>query len=68
MRFVNLLGYREITMKCDTEPTIVAFRNGVAANCKVEVTVEHAARQRIGWDHIESRREEPLNDDSLVMP
>ena len=30
--FSHLLGYREITLKSDTEPAIVAFRNRVAEN------------------------------------
>ena len=28
-RFIDLLGYREITLKSDTEPAIIAFRNRV---------------------------------------
>ena len=38
VRFIDLLGYREITLKSDTEPAIVAFRNRAAAMCKAEVT------------------------------
>ena len=34
------LGYREITLKSDTEPAIIAFRNRVAEMCKAEVTTE----------------------------
>ena len=25
VRFMDLLGYREITLKCDTEPAIIAW-------------------------------------------
>ena len=39
-RFVNSLGYKEITLKSDTEPAIIAFRSRVAENCKV--TLEDA--------------------------
>ena len=44
MRIIDLLGYREITLKSDTEPAIVAFRNCVAAMCKAEVTTEDAVK------------------------
>ena len=37
-RFINSLGYKEITLKSDTEPAIIAFRNRVAENCNAEVT------------------------------
>ena len=40
VRFIDLLGYHEITLKSDREPAIVAFRNRVAAMCKAEVTTE----------------------------
>ena len=82
-----MLGYCEITLKSDTEPAIVAFRNRVAAMCKAEVTTEDAVKGdkasngliekatmllrgiiRTVKCHIESRMQEPLNDDSLVMP
>ena len=43
-RFIDLLGDREITLKSDTEPAIVAFRNRVAAMCKAEVTTEDAVK------------------------
>ena len=39
-RFIDLLGYREITLKSDTEPAIIAFRNRVAEACRAEVTTE----------------------------
>ena len=44
VRFIDLLGYREITLKSDTEPAIVAFRNRVGAVCKAEVTTEDAVK------------------------
>ena len=34
------LGYREITLKSDTELAIIAFRNRLAEMCKAEVTTE----------------------------
>ena len=43
-KFIDLLGYREITLKSDTEPAIIAFRNRVAEACKAEVTVEDAVK------------------------
>ena len=36
-KFMDLLGYREITLKSDTEPAIIAFRFRVAEMCKAEV-------------------------------
>ena len=42
--FIDLLGYREITLKSDTEPAIIAFRNRVAEACKAEVTTEEAVK------------------------
>ena len=33
----GLLAYREITLKSDTEPAIIAFRNRVAEMCNAEV-------------------------------
>ena len=70
LRFIDLLGYREITLNSDTEPAIVAFRNRVAAMCKA--LVENAVMLLRGIIrsikcHIEWTQE-PLNDDSLVMP
>ena len=44
VQFIDLLGYREITLKSDTEPAIIAFRNRVAALCKAEVTTEDAVK------------------------
>ena len=43
-KFIDLLGYREITLKSDTEPAIIAFRNRVAETCRAEVTTEDAVK------------------------
>ena len=43
-KFIDLLGYREITFKSDTGPVIIAFRNRVAAICKTEVTTEDGVK------------------------
>ena len=43
-KFINALGYREITLKSDTEPSILAFRNRVAGRCSAEVTTEDAVK------------------------
>ena len=43
-RFINSFGYKEITLKRDTEPAIISFRNRVAENCKVEVALEDAVK------------------------
>ena len=87
MKFIDLLGYCEITLRSDTEPAIIAFRNRFAAMCKAEATTEDAVKgdkesnglienailllrgiiQTVKC-HIESRTQEPLSDDSLVMP
>ena len=37
-RLIDLLGYREITLKCDTEPATIAHRSRVAEMCKTGVT------------------------------
>ena len=44
VNFIDLLEYREITLKNDTEPAIIAFRNRVVALCKAEVTMEDAVK------------------------
>ena len=44
VKFIDLLGYGEITLKSDTQPAIIAFRNRVTALCKAEVTTEHAVK------------------------
>ena len=81
-----MLGYHEITLKCDTEPAIIAFRNRVAAMCKAEITTEDAVngdKESKGLIEnavmllrgiirtfkclVESRTQEPLDDDSPVM-
>ena len=86
-KFIDLLGYREITLKSDTEPAIIAFRNRVAETCKAEVTTEDAVKGdkesnglienavmlirgiiRTIKCHIAIRTQEPLSDDSPVMP
>ena len=43
-RCINSLGYKEITLKSDTEPAIIAFRNRVPENCNAEVTSEDAVK------------------------
>ena len=43
-RFINSLGYKEITLKSDTEPAIIAHRNRVAENCNAEVALEDAIK------------------------
>ena len=87
VKFIDLLGYRETTLKSDTEPAIIAFRNRVAALCKAEVTTEDAVKGdkesnglienavmllrgivRTIKCHIESRTQEPLGDESPVIP
>ena len=42
---MNSLRYREITLKIDMEPTIIASRNRKAENCKAEVTLEDAVKE-----------------------
>ena len=75
------------TLKSDTEPAIVAFRNSIAAMCKAEVTTEDAVKGdnesnglienavmllrgiiRTIKCHVESRTQQPLSDDSPVLP
>ena len=83
VKFMDLLGPREVTLKSDTEPAIIAFRNRVVAMCKAEVTTEDAVKgdKESNWlienaimlirgiiRTIKSRTQEPLSDDSLVMP
>ena len=83
VKFLDLLGYREITLKSDTEPAIIVFRNRVAALCKAEVTTEDAVKGDKESNgliesavmllrgikcHIESRTQEPLGDESPVIP
>ena len=40
-----MLGYREITLKSDTESVIIAFRNRVAEMRNAEVATEDALRR-----------------------
>ena len=87
VKIIDLLGYREITLKSDTERATIAFRNRVAAMCKAEVTtkdavkgdkesnglIENAVMLRSGVIrtikcHIDSRKQEPISDDSPVIP
>ena len=87
MKFTDLLGYREVTLKSDTEPAIIVFRNRVAAMCKAGVTTKDAVKGdkesnrlienavmilrgiiRTIKYHIESRTQEPISDDSPVIP
>ena len=41
-RFIDSLGAREITLKSDTEPAIILFRNRVAEGWRAEVATEDA--------------------------
>ena len=43
-KFIDLLSYREISLKSDTEPAIVAFRNRLAEMCKAEITTEDSVK------------------------
>ena len=53
VKFIDLLGYREITLKSDTEPAIIAFRNRVAAMCNGRIYHggRSERRQRVEWAH-----------------
>ena len=44
VRFLDLLGYRESTMRSDTEPAIIAFRKRVTEMSKVGVRTEDAVK------------------------
>ena len=44
VKFIDLLSYREIMLKSDTEPARIAFINRVTAMCKAEVTTEDAVK------------------------
>ena len=44
VRFIDLLGYRDIPLKGDTEPAIIAFRCRVAEICKAEAATEDAVK------------------------
>ena len=43
VKFVDRLGYKEITLKSDTEPAIIAVRNDIRAKVKADSTEENAA-------------------------
>ena len=43
--FINSLRYNEITLKSDTEPAIIEFRNRAAETCNAEVTLEGAVKE-----------------------
>ena len=44
-KIIDLLCYCEITLKSNTEPSIVALRNRVAEMCKAEVTTVDAVKE-----------------------
>ena len=44
MKFIDLLGYREITLKSDTEPAIIVIRNLMAEMYKAEVITEDVVK------------------------
>ena len=44
VKFRNSLGCREITLKRDTDPAIIVFRNRVAEECRAEVTTVDAVK------------------------
>ena len=46
-RFTNSSGYKEVTLKSETEPVIIAFRDRVAENCNGEVTLEMQSNKTI---------------------
>ena len=43
-RFIDVLGYREMTVENDTEPATIALRSRVADMCKAEVTTKDAVK------------------------
>ena len=43
VKFVDRLGYKEITLKSDTEPAIIAVRNEIRSKCQADATDEDAA-------------------------
>ena len=44
VNFIDLHGYHEIALKSDTEPAIIAFRNGAVEMWKADVTTEDAVK------------------------
>ena len=53
--FIDSPGYREITLKSDTEAAIIAFRNRVVEMRKAEVATEDSVKgdKRVEWAHRE---------------
>ena len=69
-KFIDLLGYREITLKSDTEPAIIAVRKG---DKESNGLIENAVMLLRGIIrtikcHIETRTQESLGDESPVIP
>ena len=64
-KFIDLLGYREITLKSDTEPAIIALRNRVAGMCKAEVATDDAVN---GDKRIERAHRQPSDTDTWNHP
>ena len=90
-QFIDVLGYREITLNGDTEPGIFEISNSVAEMCRAEATTEDAVKgdresngfienmvmlTRAGANrlqnknkcHMESSTQEPLGDESPILP
>ena len=77
--FIDLFGYREITLKSDAGFAIIAFRNRVAERCAVkgdkesngliekEVMLLRGIIRTIKC-HIGSSTQEPLSEESLILP
>ena len=55
VRFIDVLGYREITLKSDTEPSNTAFRSCVAKRCNVEVATEDAVKGDKPYRNVSAR-------------
>ena len=49
-RFINSLEYKEIMLKSDTEPAMIAFRNRVAEHWNAEVMLEDAVKGGKPWN------------------
>ena len=82
-RFINSMGHKEITLKSDTEPAIIAFRNRVAENCYAEVTLQDAVQGPSNGEnavmllrgvirtikcHVARCTQEELREDSPILP
>ena len=79
---MDLLGYRELTLKSDTAPAIIAFSNRVAEMCKAEFTKENVVKgdkesnglienavilvRGIIRTNVGSSTQEPVGDESLL--